>query len=89
MGQGRAGEGGSTSPPKGSLTGDKGSSWGQASGARRGPFKNLSQGLPWWPSGYDSMLAVQGDTGSIPGQGTRDRMSKLRACMPQPNTWNS
>ena len=30
------------------------------------------QGLPWWPSGEDSMLPMQSTrTGSIPGQGTK------------------
>ena len=30
-----------------------------------------SQGFPWWSSGWDSMLPLQGGLGSIPGLGTR------------------
>ena len=28
-------------------------------------------GLPWWCSGYDCMLPLQGGVGPIPGQGTK------------------
>jgi len=30
-----------------------------------------NRGLPWWSSGYNAMLPMQGDTGSIPGWGTK------------------
>ena len=36
-------------------------------------------GLPWWPSGWDSVLPKQGAPGSIPGQGTRAHMLQLRS----------
>ena len=33
-----------------------------------------AEGLPWWSSGKDSVLPMQGGPGSIPGQGTRSHM---------------
>ena len=31
----------------------------------------MGKGLPWWSSGYDSMLPLPGVTGSMPDQGTK------------------
>ena len=39
-------------------------------------------GLPWWFSGWDSVLPVQGP-GLIPGQGTRSHLPKQKSHMPQ------
>ena len=35
-------------------------------------------GLPWWSSGYDSLLPMQEPQGSIPGQGAKFHMLHLR-----------
>ena len=40
------------------------------------------QELPWWSSGKDSVLPVQG-RGLVPGQGTRTHKPQLTVCMPQ------
>ena len=46
-------------------------------------------GLPWWSSGWDSKLRMQGGGGwgggsvQVPGQGTGSHMPQLRACMLQ------
>ena len=36
--------------------------------------KTNNAGLPWWCSGEDSALPMQGARGLIPGQGTRSHM---------------
>jgi len=41
-------------------------------------YKSQRGGLPWWPSGWDSMLPMQRVPGSIPGQETRSHMPQLR-----------
>ena len=40
--------------------------------------QNLSSRLPWWSSGFDTTLPVQGGQGSIPGQVTRSRLLQLK-----------
>ena len=45
-------------------------------------LKNLS-GLPWWSSGYHSMLPMQGGPGSIPVQGTSSHRPQVRVGMSQ------
>ena len=39
--------------------------------------------LPWWSSGWESMLSMQGSPGAVPGQGTRSHMLQLRVHMLQ------
>ena len=40
-------------------------------------YKSQLGGLPWCPSGWDSMLPMQRAPGSIPGQETRSHMPQL------------
>ena len=45
---------------------------------RGGPGYRSTQGHSWWLGGKDSVLPMQGGPGSIPGQGTRSHIAKLR-----------